>query len=246
MTRRSLVLALVVAPALVGTQAHAIPLGSLIAGGTIEVGDKTFTNFEVHDVSAQFSTPADPLDIDVEGFTNAFGEHGLRLSGIGATVSEGGSSGSLTFALEYDVSVSDPQLLLHDVRHAFTSLSNRGGAMSLITQAGFSPDLNAFLQSVVGSGGSGELIQEVVDEDEVFLNDVTLQHMLHVFELHAQVVNLTSQGGPIVMGEINTSPIDLTFSQIPEPSTVILLATGVASLVSVRRRRAPPARPARM
>jgi hypothetical protein len=111
--------------------------------------------------------------------------------------------------------------------------------MSLITQAGFPPDVNAFIQSVVGFDGTGEPILEVVNESEPFVTDVVTQHMLHDFELHALIVNLTSQGGPIVQGEINTSPIDLTFSQaaVPEPSTLLLVATGVVGLGYLRRRR---------
>jgi hypothetical protein len=43
---------------------HAISLGTLIdANGTITVGDKHFTNFELHDVTAQNSTPADPRNL---------------------------------------------------------------------------------------------------------------------------------------------------------------------------------------
>ena len=162
----------------------------------------------------------------------------MRLSGIGTAVDQG-SSGALRFILEYDVTVTDPLFLIHDVRHAFTSLSNRGGGMSLITQAGFPPDVNASIQAVVGFGGTGELIQEVVDESETFVTDVVTQHMLHDFELHAFIVNLTSQGGPIVQGQIDTSPIDLTFSQtaVPEPSTLLLVATGVVGLGYLRRRR---------
>ena len=239
MTRSLWILAAIVVPVLAGTQVHAIPLGTLVEGGIIEVGDKTFSNFEVHDVTAQSSTPADPLTIDVQGITNGFGEHGLQLSSIGAAVPDQGSTAALRFILEYDVTVTDPLFLIHDVRHAFTSLSNRGGSMSLITQAGFPPDVNALIQSVVGSGGTGELIPEVVDESETFVADVVTQHMLHDFELHAQIVNLTSQGGDIVRGVINTSPIDLTFSQaaVPEPSTLLLVATGVVGLGYRRRRR---------
>ena len=56
---------------------------------------------------------------------------------------------------------------------------------------------------------------------------------------NAFIVNLTSQGGPIVQGQIDTSPIDLTFSQtaVPEPSTLLLVATGVVGLGYLRRRR---------
>jgi hypothetical protein len=67
--------------------------------------------------------------------------------------------------------------------------------------------------------------------------------MLHNFEAHAQTVNLTSQGGPIVIGSIATSPFELTFSQtaIPEPTSWLLLITGIISLIGLniwQRRKA--------
>ena len=65
----------------IACQVHAIPLGTLIdTGGTIEVGDKLFSNFLLHDVTGQNSMPADPRDLQIVGFTNPMGEHRLRLS----------------------------------------------------------------------------------------------------------------------------------------------------------------------
>lgn len=52
-----------VAAIFIVSQAHAMPLGTLIdTDGTITAGDKHFTNFQLHDVTGQNSTPADPQE----------------------------------------------------------------------------------------------------------------------------------------------------------------------------------------
>ena len=216
--------------------AHAVPLGTLIdTNGQVLQGDKLFTNFELSNIVITDPldlTPDDPRDIDIQGFTNLDGEHGIRLVGPFQATSKApfGSVADLSFFLEYDVSIMNAQFLIHDARHAFSFTSIAIGSINLITQAGFPPNVNAFIQSIEGFGDNG-----VVNLDEDFLSDVSSQHMLHVVHFRAETTQPTP--GVFVQGALNVSSIDLTFSQtaIPEPSTWLLLGTGIAGLAFWRR-----------
>src|SRR3982750_561533 len=77
----------IVAGLVIASQAHAVSLGTLVdTHGAIQIGDKQFTNFALHDVSAQNRTPADPRNLDIVGFTNGLGEHGLRVSPFSVSI----------------------------------------------------------------------------------------------------------------------------------------------------------------
>jgi hypothetical protein len=217
---------------------QAIPLGTLIdTNGTITEADKLFSNFKLSNVTISDPldlTPDDPRDIEIQGFTNLIGEHGLRLVGPFQANSKApfGSVADLSFHLEYDVSVTDSNFLIHDLRHAFSFTSIGIGSVNLITQAGFPPNVNASIQSVEGFGGNG-----VVDLGKVFLTDVSSQHMLHVLDFRAETTQPTP--GLFLAGAINVSSIDLTYSQVPvpEPSTWLLLGSGMAGLALWRRHK---------
>ena len=103
------------------TPAHAILLGDLVDDANSEIvqGDKRFANFELSNITINSPLnliPDDPRDIDIQGFTNLLGEHGLRLVGpFQASTTPANSQAVLGFFLEYDVSVTDPQFLIHDL-----------------------------------------------------------------------------------------------------------------------------------
>src|SRR5437870_5008668 len=112
---RALLLSLAMALSIGVNVSSAVTIGDLTQpGAAIEVGDKLFSDFVlsagVHSPQGIFS-PASASSVVVTGITIA-GDHGLRFTGpfsVDGTVVQS----VFSFNLTYDVTVTDPSMLLH-------------------------------------------------------------------------------------------------------------------------------------
>ena len=225
---------LAMAVQLVGQTALAIPLSDLLAGQSIVVLDKTFTNFSNFNsgASGANASPIDPAFIDVSG-TIVGGEIGLVFTDDPATpqLQIGAQSGQGT-VFEYDVITAGPWI------HDNTLILGPGAAVA---------------SSIVGSN-SGILVQEQVTDlnnsqlafKEVFMQFIngvqSMQLIDHkVFAPQPQIVVnvdiglITDPNDP--GGSAGMVSFTQTFSQVPEPSTLALGLLGLVSLLAYARRR---------
>jgi len=196
-----------------------INLESLVANDTsVQVGDKLFSDFQFSSSNTGGSL-ADNLSttaINVTALSNPFG-FGISFSGPFIT-----TNGSITedVVLKYSVMVTDPHQLISDVHLGFNGTVVGTGVAKVTEQVmtnGFGMDTIALLD-VYNQG----------TPNPVF-NDVALL-LLPTEKLFIQKDIIFGGGGSL-------SIIDQNFSQVPEPSTLLLAGVGCAALVVLRRRK---------
>lgn len=188
----------------------------------IRVEDKLFINFtyartgDMPDASAVTLTPQ--IDVNGSGDPVAWG---IRYSGPFQDLPGGGPS---DVVITYDVLVDDPSRAISDA-HIAASFSIPVGGLGAVTET-FLPDVgNATM--VVYDFGTGT--QQLVDDID-FLP--TTYKLLHVQKDIILTAGEEGDGAtPATM-----SFVDQTFSQIPEPASLSLMALGALALLARRRR----------
>lgn len=235
-TRIGIVAVLAVAALLTSQNASAIPLSDLLAGGNIVSGDKEFTNFRnfQSNASGANATPMDPMFIDVTPVV-VFGDIGLRFTDdSGNPQMSIGSASGLGTVFEYDVFV-----LLAGLEIVGNTLTL--DASGFTQTIGFPANTGVSVDEVVedASGGGlatktvfNRLVNGVNDADTIDSAVFALQPMITV---NTDIGLITDLNDPA--GAARVDIFTQTFSQIPEPSTFLLLASGLAGLAAWRRRR---------
>jgi hypothetical protein len=205
-----------------GTIGGSVPLSTLLnPGATITSGDKVFSNFEY---SFTGNMP-DPTMVNVIPIQDALGNYGIRFQG--GFMDLPSSPGASDALINYKVAAG-PGFLISDAHLA--------GNPNVLGEVGSVGVTETFLPL----GQQGQYTLEIFDDENLEMAQLMDQvdfipptMMLNVQkDIHALAV---STGQSVTM-----SFIDQTFSQIPEPITVVSLVAGVVAIGVARRGRLRP------
>jgi len=188
-----------------------VSLASLTnAGGDILVGDKDFDNFTISGDFSASQVSVTPIEEN--------GNYGIRFSG-----------GFLSFSqpedmiLGYEVSVTNSPDLISSANLLFNGQVSAGTGIAAVVEQVFTNIPPAFYgqMTVFASVASNQLSTSLAiapPQTELSINkDVQLTAIFPAFS--------------------TISTIDQTYTQVPEPSTVVLAVVGFCGLFLLRRRR---------
>jgi len=194
---------------------------------SIQIGDKLFSDFQYLPGNSA-SDPADNLPasaITVSALSNFFG-FGISFSGPFAAI------GDITkdVVFKYSVTVTDPARAISDVHLGYNG-SNMGSGFSHVTEQVF---LDGFGGQQIGTLN----VMNPGPTAPVFQDVMTLVQPLEKVYIQKDII--FGGGGPGDLNQALWSIVDQTFSQVPEPSTLALVAGGVGLIVRALRRRITP------
>ena len=213
------VVALVGFAACAWVKADTIPLDSLfLPDANIRSGDKVFFGFGAYDSNGSRSVEANTIFVEpYQDFVSH--EYGLRFSSAGFFLLPGNA---VTTVFQYSVLSVDPNMLISDGTLRMTAAQIGSGRVEVVGDVyapSGTPQLAHLLAFVDANGGSLYSHQDLGPASSV-----------------RTWTTIRLDGGPAGSGGVaSMSDFSETFSQVPEPSALVLL--GLGSLL-LRRRRA--------
>lgn len=200
-----------------------VPLSTLIDGGTITAGDKTFTNFNY-----SFTGDMPPaISVNVIPIQDDLGNFGIRFQGafIDTTGVAGGSDALIT----YKVTAGDGFLITD--AHLAGNPSRLGTLGSMSVTETFLP-----------LGANGEYTMNIYSDQNFptpkLMDSVVFATPVKSLNVQKDILGLAkvNPNSPTAPETVTLSFCDQTFSQVPEPTFGLLFVAGVIGMACTRRR----------
>ena len=205
-----------------------LTIAEINAQGGLWVGDKLFSGFRVTTVGTGIG-PRNESEIGVTGITvqgpNGV-EYGIRLNAFWQSY----NGNWVDTTIKFQVSISDccPNLLIHDNSLWMTGVAVRNSGNVSITENVFAQDPDVY----PNSESLADKLVYVTKDVEVLYDHAEFVPIRTIW-----VVKDIGIAGGGATGFATLSELGQSFSQIPEPATMGVLALGGILLAARRRRR---------
>lgn len=184
------------------------------SNGKIIVGDKRFDNFGY---LATGDMP-DAADVNVSSRTDSKGNYGIRFQGGFADLQGGGSSDAL---ITYRVTVLD--------RGRLISKAHIAGNPDLVGNSGFVSVTETFLE---GAPNNSMSIYDIDPGNTKLVDWTAFRKPTRVLHVQKDILAFANSRSAATL-----SFVDQTFSQVPEPGSMLLAGIGLIGLASTSRRK---------
>ena len=177
---------------------------------SVLVGDKLFSDFSLNNYNAS--------NVTVKGIEQG-GDYGIQF-GTGFV----DMNGVMDFQLSYVVSVTNSDNLISGANLSFNGvvIGTNGGLAEVTEQ----------IQTNNEVGVYGTMYVEVTPQMQLYSTNMVINPPQPALSVDKDVVEYA-----VDLTYASISTIDQTFAQVPEPSTMVLAAAGLAGLLLLRRRR---------